>query len=101
MQGNLFLRFREKKRWNLSQRLGALLRQSLVALLAGGKKTRAIFQRTSRQCNASYKQQRKNYTLLNWTRKALMAKSPNHPGIRTRLLPSKVFRAVLIFQLME
>ena len=45
MRGNLFLRSREKERWNLSHRLGALPRQQLVTLLAGGKKTRAISQR--------------------------------------------------------
>src|SRR6266481_10114048 len=101
MQRNLFLRFREKERWNLSHRLGALPRYQLVALLVGGKKTRAISQRMWKLCNAFWKRRRKNYKPLNWTRKALMEKLRNRPGNRTRLLPSKLFRAVQIFQLMD
>ena len=101
MPGNLFLRSREKERWNLSHRLGALPRQQLVTLLAGGKKTRTISQRMWKPCNAFWKRPRKNYKLLNWTRKALMEKLHNRPGNRTRLLPSKLFRAVPIFRLMD
>ena len=66
-----------------------------------GKKARAIFQRMSRQCNASCKQQHKNYKLLNLIPRASMEKLRNRPGIRTRLLPSKLFRAVPIFRLMD
>src|SRR5882757_156028 len=51
-------------------------------------------------CNAFWKQQHKNYKLLSWTRKALIQKLRNRPGNRTRLLPSKLFRAVPIFRLM-
>src|SRR6266542_7095431 len=101
MQGNVFLRSREKERWNLSQKLGAIPRQELVALLAGGKKTRAISQPMWKLCNAFWKRRRKNYKLLSWTRKALMEKLRNRPGNRTRLLPSKLFRAVSIFRLMD
>src|SRR6266498_4315396 len=101
MQGNVFLRSREKERWNLSHRLGALPRQYLVALLAGGKKARAISQRMWKLCNAFWKRRRKNYKLLSWTRKALMEKLRDCPASRTRLLPSKLFRAVPIFQLMD
>ena len=72
-----------------------------MALLAGGKKTRAISQRMWKLCNAFWKRRRKNYKLLSWTRKASMDKLRNRPGNRTRLLPSKLFRADPIFQLMD
>ena len=65
------------------------------------EKTRAISRRMWKRCNAFCKRRRKNYKLLSWTQKALMEKLRSRPGIRTRLLPSKLFRAVLIFQLME
>ena len=65
------------------------------------EKTRAISQRMWKLCNAFWKRPRKNYTLLSWTRKALTEKLPSRPGDRTRLLPSRLFRAVSIFQLMD
>src|SRR5690348_10576143 len=95
MQANVSPKCRETKRWHLSP-----CRQ-LVTQLAVGKITRAICPRTWKLCNVFWKRRRKNYKLQSWIRKALMEKLRNRHATRTRLLPSKLFRAVLIFQLMD
>ena len=101
MRGNLFRRSREKERWNLSHRLGALPRQQLVTLSVAGKKTRAISQRMWKLCNAFWKRRRKNCTRLSWIQKALMEKLRGRHGIRIPRLRSKLFSAVPTFQLMD